>query len=108
MNKLGKVVLAAAATTVLVGSIAAVGGNMAVDAAQASAEQESVTGDQASTVPGVENYAFHGGGFHGGGYAHGGGFRGGYGHAGWGHDGRWGWGRGWGYWPRYRRAGWGW
>jgi hypothetical protein len=115
--KLNRVWLAAAATTVLAGSLAVAGCAMSGDDADdAPTEQANVSGshgdqgaDTASGVPGVTNYAFHGGGFHGGGrggFGHG---REGWGHAGWGHGRGWGHEGRWGWWGRDRRAhGWWW
>ncbi len=122
--KLNRVWLAAAAATVLAGSLA-VAGCASTDGNDddAATEQASVTGDQSDkTVDttsddlGVANYAAHGGGAHGGGahgsahFGRGGHGRGGFGHAGYGRGGfghgrGWGWGR-WGGWRRDHRWWW--
>jgi hypothetical protein len=118
LMKLNQWLVAAATATVLAGSLAMAGCTSNDTGNDAATEQASVSGDQgdeASTTPGVTNYAAHGGFGHAGGYGHAGGFgHGGFGHAGYGHAG---YGRGggfdhaWGHggWGRGERAGgWGW
>jgi hypothetical protein len=113
---LNRVWLAAAAATVLAGSLAMAGcASTDGNDDDAATEQVSVTGDESNkTVDstsddlGVTNYAAHGGGAHGahGGFGHAGHGRGGYGHAGYGHGGFGhgrGHGRGWGHWGGWRR-----